>query len=117
MSITRINPGARYSSVVVHNGTAYLAGQVAKATAGKSVAEQTAEVLGLIDAALASAGTNKSKLLLVNIFLSDISTFAEMNKVYDTWVDKQNMAARVTVEAKIANPLENIEVSAIAAVD
>lgn len=116
MTIKRINPGARYSSVVVHNGTAYCAGQVAKATAGKSVAEQTAEVLSLLDAQLASAGTDKSKLLLINIYLSDVSTFAEMNTVYDTWVDKNNMAARVTVEAKIANPLENIEISAIAAV-
>jgi enamine deaminase RidA (YjgF/YER057c/UK114 family) len=117
MTIKRINPGARYSSVVVHNGTAYCAGQVAKLTAGKSVGEQTAEVLSLLDAQLASAGTDKSKLLLINIYLSDISTFAEMNVAFDTWVDKNNMAARVTVEAKIANPLENIEISAIAAVD
>jgi enamine deaminase RidA (YjgF/YER057c/UK114 family) len=117
MSIRRINPGVRYSSVVVHNGTAYLAGQVAKATAGKSVAEQTREVLGLIDGALASAGLDKSKLLQVNVYLSDISTFAEMNGVYDQWLDKANMPARITVEARIANPLEKVEISALAAAD
>jgi enamine deaminase RidA (YjgF/YER057c/UK114 family) len=117
MTITRINPGVRYSSVVVHNHTAYLAGQVPKTMAGKSVAEQTTEVLGFIDAALASAGTDKSRLLSVNVYLSDISTFAEMNTAYDKWVDKANMPARVTVEAKIANPLENVEISALAAVD
>lgn len=115
MTIKRINPGIRYSSVVVHNGTAYLAGQVARENAGGSVAEQTREVLGLIDAALRSANLDRSRLLLVNVYLSDISTFAEMNAIYDEWVDKANMPARITVEARIANPLEKVEISAIAA--
>lgn len=117
MTITRLNPGVRYNGVVIHNNTVYLAGQVAKATAGQSVADQTTEVLGLIDAALASAGITKSKLISINIFLSDITTFAEMNTAYDKWVDKANMPVRVTVEGKIANPLETVEIFGIAALD
>ena len=115
MSITRIDPGARYSAAVIHNNTVYLAGQVAKKTAGKSVAEQTTEILENIEALLIKCGSSKSKMLTVSIFLSDISTFAEMNVAYDAWVPKDAMPTRATVEAKIASPVENVEIIVVAA--
>ena len=76
MSIKRIAPGPRMSKAVVHGDTVYLAGQVADKAAGKSVAEQTKEILGIIDCLLSEAGSDKSKLLMVNIWLSDMSTSA-----------------------------------------
>ena len=76
MSIKRIAPGPRMSKAVVHGNTVYLAGQVADKAAGKSVAEQTKDILSIIDGLLAEAGTDKSKLLMVNIWLSDMSTSA-----------------------------------------
>ncbi len=115
MSIQRIQPGPRMSKAVVHGDTVYLAGQVAGAAAGKSVAEQTADILGIIDGLLAEAGTDKSKLLMVNIWLADMSTFAEMNAVWDKWVVAGQTPGRATVEAKLAAPQFTVEIAVIAA--
>ncbi|WP_332698817.1 RidA family protein [Bosea sp. (in: a-proteobacteria)] len=115
MSIKRIAPGPRMSKAVVHGDTVYLAGQVADKAAGKSVAEQTKEILGIIDGLLAEAGSDKSKLLMVNIWLSDMSTFAEMNGVWDSWVSAGNTPGRATVEAKLAGPQFTVEIAVIAA--
>ena len=115
MSIQRIAVGPRMSKAVVHGDTVYLAGQVADKAAGKSVAEQTADILGIIDGLLAEAGTDKSKLLMVNIWLSDMSTFAEMNGVWDTWVVAGQTPGRATVEAKLAAPQFTVEIAVIAA--
>ena len=115
MSIQRIGVGPRMSKAVVHGTTVYLAGQVADKAAGKSVGEQTADILGIIDGLLAEAGTDKSKLLMVNIWLTDISTFAEMNAVWDKWVDGKDAPARATGEAKLAAPEYKVEIIVIAA--
>jgi enamine deaminase RidA (YjgF/YER057c/UK114 family) len=115
MSIQRIAVGPRMSKAVVHGDTVYLAGQVADKAAGKSVAEQTAEILGIIDGLLAEAGSDKGKLLMVNIWLSDMSTFAEMNGVWDKWVVAGQTPGRATVEAKLAGPQFTVEIAVIAA--
>ncbi|AWM88808.1 RidA family protein [Microvirga sp. 17 mud 1-3] len=115
MTIQRINPGPRMSGAVVHGNTVYLAGQVAEKTAGQSVAEQTKEILAKIDDLLQQAGTDKSKLLMVNIWITDMATFQEMNAVWDSWVSQGNTPARATVEAKLAAPQFKVEIAVIAA--
>jgi enamine deaminase RidA (YjgF/YER057c/UK114 family) len=115
MSIRRIDAGPRMSAAVIHGHTVYLAGQVAQDAAGKSVAEQTKSILGIIDAILSKAGTDKTKLLNAFIWLADISTFEEMNKVWDAWVSPGNTPARATVEAKLAAPQFKVEIGVIAA--
>lgn len=115
MSIQRIGVGKRMSAAVVHGNTVYLAGQVAEANKGKSVTEQTAEVLATIDSLLAEAGTDKTKLLSATIYLPDISTFGEMNAVWDGWVSQGNTPARATVEAALAAPEYKVEIVVIAA--
>jgi enamine deaminase RidA (YjgF/YER057c/UK114 family) len=116
MNIRRIGPGPRMSKAVVHGNIVYLAGQVAEAAAGKSVAEQTREILSMIDALLKEAGSDKTKLLSVNIWLTDIKTFAEMNQIWDAWVAPGNTPARATVEAKLEAPQFTVEIAAIAAI-
>ncbi len=115
MSIERIDGGPRMSAAVVHGDTVYLAGQVAKHAAGKSVAEQTREILAILDGLLARAGTDKSRLLSTTIYLADIQTFAEMNSVWDAWVAQGATPARATVEAKLAAPQYTVEIACIAA--
>src|SRR5271154_5478540 len=100
MTIQRFDTGPRMSQVVVHGDTVYLAGIVANTTAGESVTRQTQEILSIIDAHLAKAGTNKSKLLTTTIYITDVKTFAEMNAAWDAWVSPGNTPARATVEAK-----------------
>lgn len=114
-NIERIGAGARMSKAVVHGGTVYMSGQVADTTKGGSVTQQAREILGAIDAILEQAGSDKSRLLFATIYLSDISFFAEMNTVWDAWVDKANPPARATVEAKLVTPHYKIEIAVIAA--
>ena len=117
MSIRRIETGERMSQTVVPGNTVYTAGQVARTAAGASVTDQTHAVLDQIDALLAEAGTDKSKLISATIWISDMSTFNEMNTVWDAWVSPGNTPARACVEAKLASPDFTVEIAVIAAVD
>ena len=116
MSIRRIGAGARMSKAVVHGNTVYLAGQVADTSKGASVAEQTQEIVGIIDELLKEAGSDKTKVLSATIYLADISTFPQMNAVWDTWVVAGHTPARATVEAKLAAPEYTVEIAVIAAI-
>jgi enamine deaminase RidA (YjgF/YER057c/UK114 family) len=115
VTIQRFETGPRMSQAVVHGNTVYLAGQVAQKAAGKSVTEQTRDILETIDRLLAGAGSDKSKLLSAQIFLTDIATFNEMNKVWESWVSPGNTPARATVEANLAAPQYTVEIMVIAA--
>jgi enamine deaminase RidA (YjgF/YER057c/UK114 family) len=115
MDIKRISVGPRMSKAVVHGDTVYVSGAVADKAAGKSVGEQTQDILAIIDSVLAEAGTNKTKILSATIWLTDIKTFAEMNAVWDAWVSPGNTPARATVEAKLAAAPYNVEIACIAA--
>ena len=115
MSIQRFETGPRMSQVVVHGNTVYLAGVVANKTKGKSTTEQTQEILSIIDGHLAKAGTDKSKLIFVQIWLADMTDFAEMNAVWDSWVPQGHTPARATGEAKLAAPGYLVEVIVTAA--
>ena len=116
MSITRLDVGPRMSQAVIHGNTVYLAGQVAVDAAGKSVTEQTTNILARIDDLLARAGSDKTKILSVNIWLADIGTFAEMNAVWDKWVPQGHTPARATVESKLAAPAYTVEIGLVAAI-
>lgn len=112
MTIKRIEAGPRMSQAVVHGSIVYLAGQVAL---GDGVAAQTKAVLGQIDALLAAAGSDKTKLLTTTIYLADISTFGEMNAEWDKWVAPGHTPARATVEAALATPDYKVEIVVTAA--
>jgi len=115
MSIDRKEVGPRMSQVVIHGNTVYLAGVVARNASGKSMTEQTQDVLKSIDGYLAQAGTDKSKLLSANIWITDMATFSEMNAVWDAWVAPGHTPARATVEAKLAAPQYKVEIMVTAA--
>ena len=113
--IQRIEPGNRMSEASLHGGIVYLAGQVPE-TADAGIETQTAEVLAAIDALLAQAGSDKSRILRAQIFLADIADFAGMNRAWDTWVVPGNAPARATVEARLANPAWKVEIVVTAVV-
>ena len=115
MSIQRIDTNARMSKAVVHANTVYLAGIIADKTLGQSVAEQTREILAVIDSYLAKAGTDKSKLLCATIWLSDIRTVDELNKVWDAWVTPGHTPARACIEALLQGPEKKVEIKVTAA--
>ena len=111
--IERLDQEARLSGAVIHGGTVYLAGQIAKDARADAEA-QTADILRQIDALLAKAGTDKTYLLTVQIFLADLADFASMNRAWDAWLDPGHKPARATVQAKLANPDYRVEISIVA---
>jgi enamine deaminase RidA (YjgF/YER057c/UK114 family) len=115
MKIERKEVGPRMSQIVTHGDTVYLAGVVAKEPAGKSVADQTRDILATIERYLGQVGSDKTRILSANIWLADIATFAEMNSVWDAWVSQGNTPARATVEAKLATPAHKVEIMVVAA--
>jgi len=102
--------------IVKHNGVVYLAGQVARNAPDGDVARQTKDILDAIDKLLAEAGTDKTKLLQAQIWLTDIATqFSEMNAVWNAWVDEATAPARACVEARLASPQYKVEIMVTAA--
>lgn len=115
MTIQRFDTGPRMSEMTVHNGVAYLAGQVAE-DVSLDIEGQTREVLAAIDALLARAGSHKSKILRAQIFLPDLADFAGMNAVWEAWVEPGHTPARATVQAALANSGWKVEIVVTAAV-
>lgn len=107
MTITRTELDSRMSQTVVHGDTIYLAGQVGT---GADVTAQTKDMLTEVDRLLADAGSSKSQILSATVWLSDIADIADMNAVWDAWIDPENPPARACVEARLATPDYLVEV-------
>ena len=114
MSITRHHGNQRMSQIVIHGDTIYLAGQVA-ADPGANITEQTRQVLQKIDDLLAEAGSDNSKLLSAQIWLTSMGHFASMNEVWDSWIPAGHAPARACTEARLASPDLLVEIGVIAA--
>jgi enamine deaminase RidA (YjgF/YER057c/UK114 family) len=112
--VQRFDVGTRLSEMAVHNGVCYLAGQVA-ADGSQDIAGQTRQVLAAIDALLARAGTDKTRLLMCQIFLADLADFAAMNSVWEAWLPAGHAPPRATVQAALARPEWRVEIVATAA--
>lgn len=114
-TIQRFDTGPRMSEMTLHNGTVYLAGQVC--TDGThDIRGQVRSVLAAIDALLARAGSDKSKILRAEIFLADMADFPAMNAVWEGWVAAGHTPARATVQARLAKPEWKVEIVVTAAV-
>ena len=116
MNISRFETGTRMSQAVVCGGFAFLAGQVAIDAPGAAVAAQTRNILERIDTLLDKIGSDRTRILSATIWLADMSTFQEMNAVWDAWVPAGHAPARATVEARLAEPKYSVEIGVIAAV-
>ncbi|MFM7461913.1 MAG: RidA family protein [Burkholderiales bacterium] len=114
MAIERMHVGKRLSEIAVHGDTVYLAGQVAEDNT-QDISGQTRQVLAAIDKLLWEAGSDKSKLLQVTIFIADMQDFPGMNAVWDGWVVPGATPPRATVEAKLAKPEWKVEMLVVAA--
>ena len=113
--VQRFDVGTRLSEMAVHNGVAYLAGQV-PADGSQDITAQTRQVLAAIDALLARAGTDKHKLLRVEIFLKDLADFPGMNAVWEAWLPAGHAPPRATVKAELAKPEWRVEMVVTAAI-
>ena len=112
--ISRHHIGPRMSQAVEHNSVIYLAGQVGD-DQNADVATQTAQILASIDKLLAECGTDKSKLLWAQLWVTDMRNFAAMNEVWDAWVSPGNTPARAGLCSALAAPEFLVEIMVIAA--
>jgi enamine deaminase RidA (YjgF/YER057c/UK114 family) len=112
--IQRVNVEKRLSDMAIHNGVAYLAGQIPE-DASLDITGQTEQVLSIIDGLLQQAGTNKSRILMAQLFIANMAEFDGMNKAWDAWVADGNAPPRATVESRLANPDFKVEIVVMAA--
>ncbi|RQZ24339.1 RidA family protein [Burkholderia sp. Bp9090] len=114
--IERFDVTPRMSKIVRHENTIYLCGQTAKGAAAGSIADQTREVLSRVDALLAKAGSDRSRILTAMIFLRNIRDFGGMNEVWEAWIPSGAAPARATVQAHLASEELLVEVTITAAI-
>ena len=112
--LRRFHVGDRLSEMTIHNGTVYLAGQVA-GDSSQDIRGQTSQVLAAVDKLLAEAGTDKAHILMCQIFIADLGEFPAMNEIWDDWVSPGDAPPRATVQAKLAKPEWKIEMVVTAA--
>ncbi len=112
--LRRFHVGDRMSEMTIHNGTVYLAGQIAE-DGTQDIRGQTAQVLASIDKLLTEAGTDKAHILRCQIFIKDLADFAAMNEVWEDWVAPGDAPPRATVQANLARPEWKIEMVVTAA--
>ena len=113
--VQRFDVGARLSEMAVHNGVAYLAGQV-PSDATQDIGGQMTQVLAAVDALLARVGSSKNRILMCQIFLTDLADFPGMNAAWDAWVPAGHAPPRATVQAALARPEWRVEVVVTAAI-
>jgi enamine deaminase RidA (YjgF/YER057c/UK114 family) len=102
----------KYSQVVIHGDTCYFAGQ---AELGEGIVEQTKATLAECDRVLAMAGTDKTQLLSITVWLKDMSDYKKFNEVYLEWIDSAHKPVRACVQAEMALPEYLVELQMIAA--
>ena len=113
--VQRFDVGARLSDMAVHNGVAYLAGQVPE-DATQDIGGQTTQVLAAVDALLARVGSDKTRILMCQIFLADLADYPGMNAAWDGWAPAGHAPPRATVQAGLAKPEWRVEIVVTAAI-
>lgn len=113
MKLERFDVNARRARMVKYNGVVYLGGQFADN--GGDIASQTAETLAKIDALLARAGTDKSRLIQAEVWITDMKDFAEMDRVYKAWVAEGNPPTRCCCAVELGDPEMKVEIMVTAA--
>ncbi len=111
--IQRLQTNTRMSQVVIANGIVHLAGQVPD-SAGAPLAVQAAEVLARIDALLATAGVDRTRLVTANVWLSDAAHFDAFNAVWDAWVPAGHAPTRACVQSLLMKPDLHVEIAVTA---
>jgi enamine deaminase RidA (YjgF/YER057c/UK114 family) len=114
MKVERFHIGPRLSEMAIHHGTVYLAGQIAE-DSSQDMVGQTTQVLASIDRLLAEAGTDKTRILMAQIIITDMRLFADLNKAWEAWVVAGHTPPRATIEAKLATPKHLVEIIVTAA--
>lgn len=113
MKLERFDVNARRARMVKYNGVVYLGGQFSDK--GGDIAAQTEETLAKIDELLARAGTDKSRLIQAEVWITDMKDFKEMDRVYKEWVAPGNPPTRCCCAVELGDPEMKVEIMVSAA--
>ncbi|MEO6321646.1 MAG: RidA family protein [Polaromonas sp.] len=113
--IERQHTTARMSKIVSFGELVFLCGQTAGGSDSTDITGQTQEALRRVDALLAEAGSDRTRVLSALIHIKSMDDFAAMNAVWDAWVPAGAAPVRSTVQALLANPGLLVEVTVVAA--
>jgi enamine deaminase RidA (YjgF/YER057c/UK114 family) len=113
MDITRIGTTARWSDLVIHNGTVYIVDIPTSLDA--DMGTQARELLASLEASLEQVGSSKGRLLMATIYLDDIREIDAFNAVWDAWVPAGTAPVRACIQARLGKPGMKVEVQALAA--
>lgn len=116
MTIQRYHSTTRFSQICVHGNTVYLAGQVPDLVEERDCADQARQVFSKIDALLTEAGSHKSRLLQVTVWLTDMADYDAFNEQWDAWLGDGPTPARACIQTRLARSGWRVEILAIAAV-
>jgi enamine deaminase RidA (YjgF/YER057c/UK114 family) len=96
-------PGAvpTRSRGVAHDGIVYAVATAKNKNA--TLYEQTKDALAQIDATLAEADTNKSRILRATVYITDMTKKPEMDRAWDEWVDRANPPQRACIGVALAD--------------
>ena len=114
MNVERLHVQKRFSEIAISGHLVHLAGQLAS-DLSLDIQGQTRQTLEMIDGFLADAGTDKSHIMSVTIFIKDIEKdYAAMNEVWDAWCSDIQALPRTCVEAKMYKPEVLVEMTVVA---
>ena len=114
MTVQRLHVSNRFSEVAIAGNLVHLAGQLAS-DFDLDIKGQTQQTFDMIDRFLADAGTDKSQILSVTIYLKNIEQdYAAFNEVWDAWVADIDALPRTCVEAKLYDPRVLVELTVVA---
>jgi enamine deaminase RidA (YjgF/YER057c/UK114 family) len=111
--VKRFGIEGRFTNSAAYQGLVFTSGQIGE---GGNIKEQTADALREVDKALQEAGSDKSRVIEVTVWLADIQRdYAGMNEVYDSWIVRDAPPTRACVEAKLFSPKYLVEIRVVAA--
>lgn len=114
MAVQRLHVEKRFSEIAISGNLVHLAGQLAS-DLSLDIQGQTQQTLDIIDRFLADAGTDKSHIMSVTIYLKDIENdYAAFNELWDAWVANIEALPRTCVEAKLYHPDVLVEMTVVA---
>ncbi|MGC3874742.1 RidA family protein [Halomonas sp. GXIMD04776] len=117
MTLQRHDTQTRMSRAVIHDGIAYLCGQVAGPEAREGdIVEQTRSMLSRLDALLKEIGSDRQHMISATIYLKDGGDIAAMNEVWDAWVPEGHAPARTCVVAPMPAEELKVEITVTAAI-
>ena len=114
MTVQRLHITPRFSEVAISGNLVHLAGQLAS-DLSLDIKGQTQQTFDIIDQFLKDAGTDKSHIMSVTIYLKDIEKdYAAFNEVWDAWVADIQALPRTCVEARLYRPDVLVELTVVA---